>query len=81
MANAVPYNPFMSIHPTSAEQAEWRREFDAAAQRSLRERFRYGFVKTYKPVLDAATYRSFDTTAEYRRWCGENLPVWRGFDR
>ena len=27
-------------------------------------------ISTYKPVLDDARYRSFDTTADYRRWCG-----------
>jgi hypothetical protein len=33
---------------------------------------KYAFVKTYKPVLDAPC-RSFDTMADYRRWCQENL--------
>ena len=60
---------------------EWLEEFEAAARRSLRERFRYAFIKTYKPVLDDATYRSFDTTADYRRWCEENLPDWLGYGR
>ena len=56
-------------------------EFQAAGRRSLRERFRYAFIKTYKPVLDDATYRSFDTLADYRRWCEENLPDWLGYGR
>jgi len=34
-----------------------------------------------KPVLDDATYRSWDTTAEYRQWCEENLPDWLGYGR
>jgi hypothetical protein len=61
--------------------SEWLEEFEAAARRSLQDRFRYGFVKTYKPVLDNADYRSFESTAEYRRWCEENLPSWLGYGR
>ncbi|MEX0612079.1 MAG: hypothetical protein WD738_24500 [Pirellulales bacterium] len=56
-------------------------EFEAAARRPLEQRFRYAFIHTYKPVLDDATYRSFDTMAEYRRWCEENLPSWLGYGR
>ena len=37
------------------------------------------FLSTYKPVLDDAPYRAFDSTAEYRRWCNENLPMWLGY--
>jgi hypothetical protein len=58
---------------------EWLEEFEAAARRSLEGRFRYSFIRTYKPVLDDASYRSFATTAEYRRWCDENLPDWLGY--
>ena len=46
---------------------EWLREFDAAARRSLSVRMRYAFIRTYKPVLDDAAYRAFDTMEEYRR--------------
>ena len=60
---------------------EWIEAFEAAARRPLRDRFRYAFIKTYKPVLDDATYRSFDTMADYRRWCEENLPDWLGYGR
>ncbi|HEX4130057.1 MAG TPA: hypothetical protein VHZ24_08435 [Pirellulales bacterium] len=60
---------------------EWRDEFDAAARRSLETRFRYSFIRTYKPVLDDATYRSFDSTAEYRQWCEQHLPDWLGYGR
>lgn len=58
---------------------EWRAEFDAAARRSLQTRFRYAFIYTYKPVLDDADYRSFDTTAAYREWCAHHLPPWLGY--
>jgi hypothetical protein len=56
-------------------------EFEAAARRPLAERFRYAFIKTYKPVMDDAPYRTFDTMADYRRWCEENLPDWLGYGR
>jgi len=58
---------------------EWRAEFEAAGRRSLRTRFRYAFLHTYKPVLDDAEYRSFDTTADYREWCARHLPPWLGY--
>lgn len=64
---------------TAAERAQWLEEFEAAARRPLSTRFRYAFIHTYKPVLDDATYRSFDSTAEYRRWCEANLPSWLGY--
>ena len=44
---------------------EWFAEFEAAARRPLEQRWRYAFIRTYKPVLDDATYRSFDTMEEY----------------
>lgn len=60
---------------------EWLEEFEAAARRPLETRMRYAFIRTYKPVLDDATYRAFDTMADYRRWCEENLPDWLGYGR
>jgi len=66
----------------SAQQLrQWEAEFEAAARRPLETRFRYAFIRTYKPVLDDAEYRSFETTAEYRAWCEENLPGWLGYGR
>ena len=70
--------------PDSAEAdipREWLEEFEAAARRSLETRLRYAFIHTYKPVLDDAPYRAFDTMEEYRRWCEENLPDWLGYGR
>ena len=66
---------------SAAEVAQWREEFDAASRRPLKVRMKYAFVKTYKPVLDDAAYRSFDTMAEYREWCQNNLPDWLGYGR
>ncbi|MCG8450489.1 MAG: hypothetical protein MI725_13045 [Pirellulales bacterium] len=60
---------------------EWLAEFEAARQRPLSQRFRYAFIKTYKPVLDDADYRSFDTMQQYRDWCETYLPDWLGYGR
>ena len=49
--------------------------------RPLETRFRYAFIRTYKPVLDDAPYRAFETMAAYRRWCEESLPAWLGYGR
>ena len=56
-------------------------DFEAAARRPLRQRMRYAFIHTHKPVLDDAPFRAFDTTADYRRWCEQNLPEWLGYGR
>jgi hypothetical protein len=66
---------------SSEELAEWEREFDAAARRPLRQRFKYAFIRTYKPVLDDARFRAFSTTCEYREWCEHNLPAFLGYGR
>jgi hypothetical protein len=59
----------------------WREEFEAAARRPLATRFRYAFIKTYKPVLDDEPFRAFATMEEYRRWCEQKLPDWLGYGR
>ena len=59
----------------------WSAEFEAAGKRPLALRWRYSFIKTYKPVLDDADYRSFDTMEAYRQWCEEQLPEWLGYGR
>ncbi|MCA1852171.1 MAG: hypothetical protein ACT4QB_03725 [Gammaproteobacteria bacterium] len=70
------------MRSASAEELrQWREEFDAAAKRPLRTRFRYAFIHTYKPVLDDAGYRSFDTMEDYRAWCERELPSWLGYGR
>lgn len=70
------------MHETEeAVLREWRRDFEAAARRSLEQRMKYAFIKTYKPVLDDALYRSFETMADYRQWCEEHLPSWLGYGR
>ena len=67
--------------PQTQIPEEWLAEFEAAARRPLSTRLRYAFIRTYKPVMDDAPYCAFDTMAEYRRWCEENLPDWLGYAR
>lgn len=58
---------------------EWAEDFQAANQRTLRERWNYSFIHTYKPILDDEAYRSFETLKQYRDWCEQNLPSWLGY--
>jgi hypothetical protein len=60
---------------------DWIADFEAAARRSVEDRLRYAFIRTYKPVLDDEPFRAFETMADYRRWCEENLPSWLGYGR
>ena len=69
----------LAVEPSVLRQ--WHEEFEAAARRPLEQRLRYAFIHTYKPVLDDAVYRSFETTREYRQWCQHNLPDWLGYGR
>jgi hypothetical protein len=55
--------------------------FEAASRRPLAVRFRYAFIKTYKPVMDDAEYRSFHTMEDCRHDCEENLPDWLDYRR
>lgn len=49
--------------------------------RSVEDRMRYGFCYVYKPVLDDAPWRSFDSMADYRKWCQDNLPDYLGYGK
>ena len=60
---------------------DWLADFEAAGRRPLEMRLKYAFIRTYRPVLDDAPYRSFDTMEEYRCWCEVNLPDWLGYER
>jgi hypothetical protein len=64
-----------------ADRQAWEEEFAAAARRPLPVRLRYAFVRTYKPILDDASYRSFEHMDDYRRWCETQLPSWLGYGR
>jgi hypothetical protein len=47
--------------------------------RPLELRIKYGFFRVYKPVLDDAPWRVFNSTAEYRAWCDATLPEYLGY--
>jgi hypothetical protein len=82
MPTTISYDEAVSTRsPNSTIPREWLEEFEAAARRPLATRWRYAFIHTYKPVLDDASYRSFNSTKEYRQWCEENLPDWLGYGR
>jgi hypothetical protein len=71
-----------NLHSAASDSArQWRAEFEAAARRPLAQRVRYAFIRTHKPVLDDAPYRSFDTMGQYRQWCELHLPRWLGYHR
>ena len=58
---------------------DFRLQCERNLLRSVEERMRYGFCYVYKPVLNDVPWRSFDSTAEYRKWCRENLPEYLGY--
>ena len=65
------------------KQDDWRKEWREQCRRQLKRptltRIKYGFAYVYKPVLDDGPSRAFDTMAEYRRWCRENLARYLGY--
>jgi len=61
------------------EDELFREQCRRQLQRPLRDRIRFGFYRSHKPVLDDAPFRSFETTAEYRKWCDKNLPRYLGY--
>ena len=67
-----------------SDQQDWeqfREQCRRQMDRPLALRLKYGFFRTYKPVLDDAPWRAFNTMAEYRAWCEANLPAYLGFKR
>ena len=58
---------------------DFKEQCERSLQRSIEDRMRYGFNYVYKPVLDDAEWRSFDSMEEYRQWCRENLPEYLGY--
>ena len=66
---------------TEEEEREARyADFEISYARSIPERLRHGLIHTYRPGFDdGPPMRSWDSTAEYRRWCEENLEPWLGY--
>ena len=40
-----------------------------------------GMAFEIQSSTDDEPFRTFDTTADYRRWCEQNLPDWLGYGR
>ena len=59
----------------------WREQCRRQLARDVRSRLLYGFVRTYKPVLDDAPFRIFESMADYRQWCEYHLPKYLGYQR
>lgn len=60
-------------------QADFREQCERNLRRTVAERMRYGFCYVYKPVMDDADWRSFNSTFEYQQWCKQNLPKYLGY--
>jgi hypothetical protein len=69
----------LSVMDAQDETEAFREQCHRQMARPLEARMKYGFCRVYRPVLDDAPVRVFDTTKEYREWCAENLPAYLGF--
>ncbi|MBI4668186.1 MAG: hypothetical protein HY747_03200 [Elusimicrobia bacterium] len=54
-------------------------EFDLSLKKPFSRKIDDAFIKTYKPVLDDAPHRIFNTMRDYRNWCRSELPSWLGY--
>ena len=62
------------------ERAARFKDFEYSFSRTVEERLDHAFVETFRPGLtDGPPMRSWDSTAEYRQWCEENLEPWLGY--
>ncbi len=56
------------------EKAARYADFEQAYSRTVEQRLNHGLIHTFKPGLDdGPAMRSWDSLAEYRQWCEENL--------
>ena len=62
-----------------SEEEQWKLDFEDGLSRPVEERIALGFAPMKLPVIDDRPYRIFDSMAEYRKWCAENLPSWLGY--
>ena len=68
------------MNPTQDDSdRQFRDQCHRQMDRPLEARIRYGFCRTYKPVLDDVAWRTFSSMAEYRAWCATHLPEYLGF--
>jgi hypothetical protein len=67
------------VKESGTDLDDFREQCRRQLRRPLSDRIKYGFNRTYKPVLDDAPWRVFDTMAEYRAWCEASLPEYLGY--
>ncbi len=60
---------------------DFREQCRRRMDRPLKLRLKYGFYRVYRPVMDDAPWRSFQTMEEYWRWCEKELPEYLGYRR
>lgn len=72
---------FMQEATSDTSLCEFREQCRRQLKRKLEDRIKYGFCRVYKPTLDDAPHRAFESMAEYRAWCDANLPVYLGFQQ
>jgi hypothetical protein len=60
---------------------QWRAQCRRQLARDLKTRLLHGFARTYKPVLDDAPFRVFESMSDYRQWCEQHLPEYLGYQR
>ncbi len=72
---------FMHEAASDTTLSEFREQCRRQLERRLEDRIKYGFCLVYKPVLDDAPHRAFESMAEYRAWCDANLPAYLGFQQ
>ena len=62
------------------EQAARFAAFEQSYARTVDQRLEHGLIHTFRPGFDdGPPMRCWDSTAEYRRWCEENLEPWLGY--
>ena len=69
----------MTMPRDSSDLTDFREQCRRQLQRSVTDRIRYGFFRVYKPVLDDAPYRVFESMEAYRQWCEAHLPPYLGY--
>ncbi len=69
----------MNWHGSTGHPPRMARRVRRGGRAAVPRPYAYAFVHTYTPVMDDEPYRSWESTAEYRRWCDENLPDWLGY--
>lgn len=58
-----------------------KKEFAISLKRTVAERINRGFIRTYKPIIDNASYRIFNSMHDYNKWCNKKLPRWLGYGK